>query len=264
MPLIIDTYNVLHVTGVLPPELAVAEIDELASLIARSRFALDAVWLICDGVPKVSGRLGNSRIGRVVIEGAGHGRSADEHIAAFLKRDSAPRRMTVVTSDRAVARNAKARGADTLTSEDFLEMLAHDAGKSKRTKARATDPRRSVPLNDCEVSGWMRLFGITAEQAAIQSSAPLTTPSLRVASAAAPVRARRTPTNDAVLEQFLVATKDLADPLSILDLSDGKSFLEKLGRLDDATLDALMAKHEPTLEKDGERVGVRRQKKKRN
>ena len=42
MPLIIDTYNALHVTGVLPGELAVGSPEELARLIEQSRFAREA------------------------------------------------------------------------------------------------------------------------------------------------------------------------------------------------------------------------------
>ncbi len=284
MPLIIDTYNVLHVTGILPPELAVAEVEELASLISLSRFGNDVTWLICDGVPKVGGKSGSHRLNRCVIEGAGHGRTADEHIAAFLARESAPRRLTVVSSDRAVARNAKRRGADTLKSEEFLEMLAHDTRKAKRTVKRTTGARASLPLNECEAHGWMRLFGITAEQAAIQSApalarnsiAPASTPSTTPSTTPAPTPARSAPagapasaphtrarSNDALLEQFLAATKDLADPLSILDSRKGSSLLTTLGELDDATLDALMARYEPTTEKDGARVGSKRRTTKR-
>ena len=42
VPLVIDTYNVLHVTGVLPPELAVGEPEALARLIAEDPAALHA------------------------------------------------------------------------------------------------------------------------------------------------------------------------------------------------------------------------------
>ncbi|MFM1822758.1 MAG: YacP-like domain, partial [Planctomycetota bacterium] len=106
VPLIIDTYNVLHVEGVLPAHLAGLDVDGLARLIGASRFAADAVWLVCDGSSQRA-----RRMGRVVIEPAGAGRSADDHIADWLAAHSAPRRVTLVTSDRAVARRGRARGA---------------------------------------------------------------------------------------------------------------------------------------------------------
>ena len=141
MPLVIDTYNALHVTGVLPAELAVGEPEELARLIAASRFSAEAVWLVCDGVPR-----GAMRVGRIVIEGAGPRRKADDHIAEIVERSSAPRRVTVVTSDRALGKRVRGRGAEVVRSEAFLEMLAEDAGRSRPRRRVAGDPRRSVPL----------------------------------------------------------------------------------------------------------------------
>ncbi len=244
MPLIIDTYNVLHVTGVLPGELAVEEPEGLARLIGVSRFASEAVWLICDGVPR-----GASRLGRIVIEGAGHGRSADDHLLDFLKRSSAPRRVTVVTSDRAILKRAKTHGAACLKSEEFLAMLGHDAEQTRRKKPQQSHPRKSVPLNSREVAGWTALFAITAEQAAIQG-APALPPRTAATSRA----------NDRALEQFLEATKDLADPLSILDALAGRDLLDALGSIDDATLTTLMQQHEPSVLKDGARIGGRKRK----
>lgn len=252
MPIIIDTYNALHVTGVLPPELAVGEPEALARLIAASRFGSEAVWLICDGVPR-----GASRVGRIVIEGAGPGKSADDHIASFLDRSSAPRRLTVVTSDRAVQRKAKSRGADFVKSEEFLAMLAEDARRARPSRGRPAppSPRRSVPLSDREVAGWMTLFEITAEQAAIVGAEGLP-PRPRDD---VPARNRpRTRTDDAALERYLEATKDLKDPLEILDGKAGGQLLAALGEIDDAALERLMQEHEPPVLKDGARIGGRK------
>lgn len=258
MPLIIDTYNALHVTGVLPPELAVGEPAGLAALIAASRFAHEAVWLVCDGVPR-----GASRVGRIVIEGAGPGKSADDHIAAFLDRSSAPRRLTVVTSDRAIQRKARSRGADWMKSEDFLAMLAEDARRARPTRGRPAppSPRRSVPLNDREVAGWMTLFEITAEHAAIEGvTAKPPDPAQDRTAAPTPPR-RRTRTDDAALERYLEATKDLADPLAVLDGKAGVQLLDALGAIDDAALEQLMKEHEPPVLKDGARIGGRKRTK---
>jgi hypothetical protein len=252
VPIIIDTYNALHVTGVLPPELAVGEPEGLARLIAASRFGSEAVWLICEGVPR-----GANGVGLIVIEGAGPGRSADDHIAAFLDRSSAPRRLTVVTSDRAIQRKAKSRGAEFVKSETFLAMLAEDARRARPAKpgARKADPRRSVPLNEREVAGWMSLFEINAEQAAVQGAPSLAKRAGGAAASRSPSRPR---SDDAALERYLAATRDLADPLSILDRKEGAQLLDALGELDDAALERLMQEHEPPVLKDGARIGGRK------
>lgn len=268
VPIIIDTYNALHVTGILPPELAVGEPEGLARLIAASRFGSDAVWLVCDGVPR-----GASRVGRIVIEGAGPGRSADDHIASFLDRSSAPRRLTVVTSDRAIQRKARSRGADWIKSEEFLAMLVEDARRARpvRRGVAAPNPRRSVPLSDREVSGWMKLFEITAEQQAIEAAQPSARAQPRPAREPSVPSSlderreepgRRHPrTDDAALERYLEATKDLPDPLAVLDGRSGTRLLESLGAIDDAALERLMQEHEPPVLKDGARIGGRKRTK---
>ena len=263
MPLVIDTYNVLHVTGVLPGELAVGEPEGLARLIEASRFAAEAVWLVCDGVPR-----GASRVGRIVIEGAGPRRKADDHIADIVGRSSAPRRVMVVTSDRELSRRVRGRGADVVRSEEFLAMLAEDARRARPRRKAPPDPRRSVPLDDREVAGWMAVFRITAEQAAIAGASPRGGTAGGAAGAAGqssaagaplvpvPAPARR-PSSDAALQRFLEATRDLDDPLSILDQRAGDGLLAALGAIDDDALDALMKQHEPPVLKDGARIGGR-------
>ena len=287
MPLVIDTYNVLHVTGVLPGELAVGEPEGLARLIEASRFAAEAVWLVCDGVPR-----GASRVGRIVIEGAGPRRKADDHIADIVGRSSAPRRVMVVTSDRELSRRVRSRGAEVVRSEEFLAMLAEDARRARPRRKAPPDPRRSVPLDDREVAGWMAVFRITAEQAAIAGASPRggaagggvggagetraagRSSAERGSSAAgemaaagetsaageppvpAPAPVRR-PSSDAALQRFLEATRDLDDPLSILDQRAGDGLLAALGAIDDDALDALMKRHEPPVLKDGARIGGR-------
>ena len=243
VPLVIDTYNVLHVTGILPPELAVGEPEALARLIEASRFATEAAWLVCDGVPR-----GAERVGRIVIEGAGARRKADDHIAEIVGASSAPRRMTVVTSDRELGRRVRARGAEVVRSEEFLAMLAEDVRRARPRRRVGVDPRRSVPLNEREVAGWMEVFRITAEQAAIEGAARSVHPT---------ADARRR-SDDAALERFLEATRELEDPLSILDRKAGVDLLEALGAIDDAALEAMMKAHEPGVLKDGARIGGRK------
>ncbi len=55
MPLVVDAYNVLHVTGVLPPEIAGLDLNGLADLIEASGLAKDEVWIVCDGMKPMTG-----------------------------------------------------------------------------------------------------------------------------------------------------------------------------------------------------------------
>ena len=54
MHVLVDAYNVLHVVGVLPPEHAGIDLEELADLIAASRYGGHPVLLVCDADPEAA------------------------------------------------------------------------------------------------------------------------------------------------------------------------------------------------------------------
>lgn len=153
MPVIVDTYNVLHVTGVLPPELAGIDVAGLADLIEASRYRAEMVWLVCDG----TGRGARSeRRERIVTHYTGIRSDADSHIGRMIDGSSTPRRLTVVSSDHRVRRMALRRRCVALSSEAFLGQLASDA--NRRGKPREVRP--PVPLDQQQVDRWVREFGL--------------------------------------------------------------------------------------------------------
>ena len=158
MPLIIDTYNVLHVVGVLPPDLAGIDVGGLARLIGTSRYGRERTALVCDGVRSGEGPPGGT--GRVSIRYAGPGRKADDLIAVMVRQSSAPGRITVVSSDRQVLRVATRRRCKTITSDDFLKRLLADF-ETPRPGRKA--PRGDGgPLRESQIEGWARVFGLDA------------------------------------------------------------------------------------------------------
>ncbi len=157
MPLLVDAYNVLHVVGVLPPDLAGIDLEELAILIAQSRFRGEEAVLVCDGVIKPHHVEAG---GRVHVRFAGAGVTADELILRLVRGSSAPRRVTIVTSDREIAVNARRRRATVISSEAFLEILASD--RQHRPSERRTPPSTpsSQGADRRQVEHWLRLFGV--------------------------------------------------------------------------------------------------------
>lgn len=160
MPLIVDTYNVLHVVGILPPELAGIDTRGLIDLVGRSRYRGERVLLICDGRPRE--RAPRGRFGPVSVRYAGAGGTADELIGALIQTSSSPRRLTVVSSDRQIVRAARRRRARTLGSDEFLGHLAHDAA----ARARPGGPRPAggggPRHGGGDVETWLEEFGVTA------------------------------------------------------------------------------------------------------
>jgi len=144
--LLVDAYNVLHVTGVLPPDLAGLEVQGLARLILRSRYRQTKAVLVCDGI--VADAAQSPSAAPVEIRYAGAGKSADSFIMARILSSSAPRRLTVVTSDREIQRAARRRDSRVVESAEFLGQLVLDLSSwrearesSHRSLGAGTRPR---------------------------------------------------------------------------------------------------------------------------
>lgn len=139
MPLIVDANNVLETTGALPPHLAGPDLAELAGLIAASRFGGEAVVLVCDGPAREAGPLPPGI--RAIFAGARAPRqSADAVIASMVSASTHPRRLLVISSDRAVLAQARRRRCRVMDSPRFLETLAIDADRQDRPAAGGAKP----------------------------------------------------------------------------------------------------------------------------
>jgi len=97
MPLLIDTYNVLHTTGVLPPEMAGIDIGGLIQLISASRYRNQLVTLVCDGTGPMPSSPGLPRL--IAVRFAGPGREADDLILEL--RESLGTTVVIVTHELA-------------------------------------------------------------------------------------------------------------------------------------------------------------------
>ena len=151
MELLIDTWNVLHQTGILPPESAGNGIKGLVRLIGSSRWSKDRATLVCDGTPSDSCPTG----ARVSVVFTGPHRSADDEIMQRVATSSAKRSITVITSDREIIRSIKAAGSQHLGSGAFLQMLVddHDIPQSKKV-------HRPAGLSEQGAAEWKELFGL--------------------------------------------------------------------------------------------------------
>jgi len=172
MPLIIDTYNVLHTVGVLPPELAGIELKGLVDLLATSRYADEHITLVCDGEPSEAHRGIDDRGMAIHVRFAGGGKPADDLISQLVNLSTAPRRLSVVSSDHAVQRSARRRKCVVIGADEFLEHLATDAhlaGDGRRRSPKPAKPPASA-MTDRQVDRWLKVFGIDDETAAVPAA----------------------------------------------------------------------------------------------
>jgi len=178
MPLLIDTYNVLHTVGILPPDLAGIDAQGLIELLVESRYRHEKTTLVCDGVPTPPARPGGaagagagdrpndrraSQFSIITIRYSGHGRPADDLIGQLVQASSAPRRLIVVSSDHAVQRAAKKRRCPTLTSQEFLQQLVYDARGLESGGAAAVAKPLPGDMTDDQVDRWVKVFNLDQE-----------------------------------------------------------------------------------------------------
>ena len=159
MSLIVDTYNVTHVVGILPPDLAGIDTLGLIRLISHSRYQREKVILVCDGIPHENAPRG--RYGPLNVRYAGSNRLADDLIKELVRASSTPKRLTVVTLDQEIIRAAKKRRCKTLGSDDFLKQLAFD--HLNQTDPHAA-PRPEGPLGPGEIEDWTHHFGLEGDE----------------------------------------------------------------------------------------------------
>ncbi len=154
MPLLIDGYNVLHET--MPPPLAGLDEGRLCVALSRSVFRNERSVVVCDGRPKPL-RASESPVDGVELVFSGAGRSADDVIIAMIEADSAPRRLTVVSSDRKIRAAGRKRRVRVWSSAEFIARLVRGLGQSPPL------PRDAKPgggLTPEQVDDWLDTFGI--------------------------------------------------------------------------------------------------------
>jgi predicted RNA-binding protein with PIN domain len=166
MELIIDTWNVLHQTGILPPESAGIGTRGLCTLIQRSRWAGERITLVCDGTPSDIGGVGP----KLQTIFTGPHRTADDEIVDRVANSSSARSILVITSDREIIRSIKKNGAKHLGSAAFLQTLFDDASTSKKKRVH-----RPSGLSRAHANEWRKEFGLD-EQAIQDNDNPMIKP----------------------------------------------------------------------------------------
>ena len=151
MALIIDAYNLLHCTHILPDRYALVGVTGLARLLLHSRYARQRIVIVCDGTPP----RGHVDVPGVEILFSGPGREADAVIERLVAQDSAPRQLTVVSNDRRVQRAARRRRGQALACEAFLRQVAGDVRESGADQG---EPEHG-PLEPDETAAWLAEFG---------------------------------------------------------------------------------------------------------
>lgn len=160
MKLIIDGYNLLYAAGLLgrglgPGSLARSRMA-LLNFVAESvnedqRAEIMVVFDARGAPPGLPDRLVHRGI---IVRFAPKDREADELIEELVRAESAPRRLTVVSSDHRLQRAARRRRATAIDSDRWYEeALRHRVGRPP-----VLPDKPSATLGPDEVAYWLERF----------------------------------------------------------------------------------------------------------
>ncbi len=163
MRLIVDAMNVLHAWHNAPVGGKAMDVAALANAIRASRYGREEVVLVVDGgVPpgadSVDGRYEAS--GCAVLF-SGPGVEADEVIEGILEGPGPVRETVVISADRRLGRAARRRGARSMGSGTFVQVLTEDAAGEGGDAREGTD---RPELDSEEVQAWLDEFGVGVEE----------------------------------------------------------------------------------------------------
>ncbi len=155
MPLLIDGNNLMYALGT--PEMPVdrAELCELLSpLAARER----DICVVFDGrTPQEPNARYFAECGmEVIFSGLA---KADGIILQRISASTAPRRLTVVSSDREIRREARRRRCKSLRSDEFADVLYRAADREAR-RPPPEPPEKRHGLTSAQTRAWLREFGL--------------------------------------------------------------------------------------------------------
>lgn len=166
--LLIDGYNLLHAAGYGPVRFAPGELQRARQRLLKKLFTLLSpteilhTAVVFDAKEPPPGLPMNWYIhGLRVMYAQPHG-DADVILEQLIEEHSAPRRLTVVSSDHRLQRAAKSRRATAIDSDRFLEYLAlrlPNAAVVELPDPEPTSPKATGEPTSIEVEYWMRLFG---------------------------------------------------------------------------------------------------------
>ena len=159
--LIIDGYNLMHEAGLAratygPGDLARLRHELLVKLVRRLTFEerkrCTVVFDAIDAPANLPGRFIHEGI-HVLFAEPGH--EADELIEKLISQNSAPRRLTVVSSDHRIQNAIRKRRGIGIDSDVFLKQLEspdRQIGPSRNSASPTADPNRDLKF-------WMEEFG---------------------------------------------------------------------------------------------------------
>jgi predicted RNA-binding protein with PIN domain len=165
MTLLIDGYNLLHASGLLGRGRGKGVLESarqaLLNFLANSLPEADVsrTTVVFDAHEAPWGSLRRSNVSGISVIFGSSELDADSVIEELILADSAPKRLTVVSSDHRLHRAAKRRKATPVDSDQwFRDVIRARAARQQPNPDIVIKP--DGPFTDGEVDYWLRHFGL--------------------------------------------------------------------------------------------------------
>jgi len=141
MPVLIDGNNLLFAARDAEPERSPG-ISTLCVLLGEwARKSGQRVHIVFDGPRPAPARVEQLREQGVSFEHSGGGVSADDVIIERINENSAPRLLSVVSSDHEIVAAARRRRAKSVRSNLFWEQVRRDLARPNRPRVRMPEEK---------------------------------------------------------------------------------------------------------------------------
>ncbi|MFQ6036512.1 MAG: NYN domain-containing protein [Sedimentisphaerales bacterium] len=155
--IIIDGYNLLHSIHKLQEEAEAINDVQLCWIVGRFlKLVGEKGQIIFDGTGPRD-KSGFDNISNLEVFFAGQGSDTDTVIEDKIRASTAPKRLTIVSSDRRLRKAAQARKSAVIKSEDFWRNLQK---QFRRKKAPKEPAEKRLGLTESETQQWLKFFGL--------------------------------------------------------------------------------------------------------
>ena len=170
MSLLIDGYNLLHVTGIFGKGRGPGGFQRsreallrflAASIEPRLRKDTTIVFDAADAPPGLPSTLKHEEI---LVRYARDYPDADALIEELIADHSSPRRLTVVSSDHRIQRAARRRRSQAIDSDIWYSQLWEQRANFLRNHGQQVPEKPTGKLSDAEVESWVEEFSKTTSE----------------------------------------------------------------------------------------------------
>jgi len=154
---LIDGYNLLHVVLKAEESSGAANDLELCRVLSRYLVQIGTPGVIIFDGAGPPDKSGFDDLQNLEILFAGLGADADSAIEDKISASTAPKRLTVVSSDRRLRKAARARKCTSLKSEAFWENVRRQLSRKRPVSEPAG---KRLGLSESETDKWLDAFGL--------------------------------------------------------------------------------------------------------